>query len=171
MKRLLLAASALAVLAGPAASLAQPADQRDMRQDQRQDNRQDRRQDMRPDRDQDMRQDRRQDMRQDRRVWNRNDRFWWRGRPEFRDYAGVRPGQWFIPGRGYVRPIPGYYNYAWRVGGFVPFALRSYVVFDPYVYGLPPAPPAFRYVFVGNGTIALINRFNGKIVRVYPGFY
>ena len=148
MKRLILAASALAVLAGPAASLAQPApaQQRD-----------------------DMRQDQRQDMRQ--RTWNRNDRAWWRGRPEFSTYAGVRPGQWFIPGRGYVRAIPGYYNYAWRVGAFVPFALRSYVVFNPYVYGLPPAPPALRYVFLGNGMIALISRHSGRIISVYPGRY
>ena len=170
MKRLLLTASAVAVLAVPALATAQPAPgpapaQRDWRQDQRQDMRQDQRQDMR--------QDYRQDMRQNARdhVWNRDNRYWWRGRPEFSGYAGVRPGFWFVPGRGYIRPLPGYYNYAWRIGGVVPFALRSYVVVNPYVFGLPPAPPSFRYVFLGNGTVAMINRYNGRIVRVFPGLY
>ncbi|MEO7027308.1 MAG: RcnB family protein [Caulobacteraceae bacterium] len=180
MQRLLLTVSALAALATPGLLLAQAPPQ-DARQDTRQDNR-DNRGDMRQDNrdhrgdvrqdNRDHRADARQDQRQDMRarVYNRNDRNWYRGRPEFNGYNGVRPGQWFIPGRGYIRPDPRFYNYTWRIGGFVPFGLRGYYVTDPYVYGLPRAPYSFRYVFLGN-TVALINVRNGRIVRTYPNLF
>src|SRR5471030_998481 len=60
--------------------------------------------------------------------WNRGNPNWWRGRPEFRDYAGARPGFWFRPGFGYFRVDPRWYGFTWRVGGFVPIEFRNYYV-------------------------------------------
>ena len=95
---------------------------------------------------------------------------WWRGRPEFRDYAGWREGFWYAPGRGYFRVDPAWYAYNWDVGVVVPFALRSYYVADPYVYGLPPAEVGFRYIYLRNH-VALINMRSGRIVRMVRGVY
>ena len=161
MKNLLLTASAIAAIAAPALSMAQgyqqPANPPTVVRDQRQAQRQ-----------QDNRQAVRQDMRE--RVWNRNDRNWWRGRSDFAGYAGVRSGFWFVPGRGYIRPDPRWYGFSWRVGGLVPFEFRNYYVANPYVYGLSPPPPAYRYVYLGRN-IALIAIDSGRIVRVIPNVY
>ena len=61
-------------------------------------------------------------------------------------------------------------GFSWRVGGLVPFEFRNYYVGNPYVYGLPPAPPAYRYVYLGRN-IALIAIDSGRIVRVIPNVY
>ncbi len=193
MRKLLLNAAAIASIALPAMALAQDnqdrgapdraaaaaADARhqDQRQDQRQDQHQVYRQDQRPDVRPDQHSDNRQVMRQDGRVdwnhqhmWNRADRSWWRGRPEFNGYVGVRSGYWFVPGRGYIRPDPRWYGYNWQVGGVVPRLFWDFTVINPYIYGLPPAPPAYRYVYLGNN-IALISRYSGRIVRIIPNVY
>ena len=157
MKNLLLTASAIAAIAAPALSMAQgyqqPANPPTVVREQRHD----------------VRQDVRHDVRQER-VWNRNDRRWWRGRSDFVGYAGARPGYWFIPGRGYIQPNSRWYGFNWRIGGLVPFEFRNYYVGNPYVYGLPPAPPAYRYVYLGRN-IALIAIDSGRIVRVIPNVY
>jgi len=102
--------------------------------------------------------------------WNRGNPNWWRGRPEFRGYAGARPGFWFRPGFGYFRVDPRWYGFNWQVGGFVPFEFRSYYVQSPYLYGLPPAPYGYAYVYLGN-SIALMSMANGVIVQVFPNVY
>jgi len=161
MKNLLLTVSAVAAIAAPALSMAQPNPPTIVRQEHNEAVRHD------------VRQDVRQDVRYDANhmhVWSAGDHSWWRGRPEFAGYAGVRTGFWFVPGRGYIRPDARWYGFAWRVGGFVPAELRGYYVADPFVYGLTPVGPAFRYVYLGN-SIALMNVYNGRIVRVYPNTY
>jgi Ni/Co efflux regulator RcnB len=171
MRNILLTACAIASIAAPALSLAQgyddhaARDQRAGRQDVRQDPRADSRQDIR----QDVRHDNRADA-DHARVWAPGNRTWWRGRPEFAGYAGARAGFWFVPGRGYVNPGPRWFGYGWRVGGFVPPALREYAVVDPYVYGLPPARFGFRYVYLAND-VALIRMGDGRIVTIVPNVY
>ena len=177
MKRLLLNACAIASIAVPGLSMAQnygdnhdhPAAVRDERHDARQDVRQDTRQDVRHDVRQDVRQDDRSAF--DRtHMWAPGNHFWWRGRPEFNGYAGIRPGYWFIPGRGYFRPEPQWYGYSWRVGVVVPPIFRGYVVTNPYIYGLAPAPYGFRYIYLGNNVVLMSTR-DGRIVRVMANVY
>ncbi len=183
MKRILLAASAIAALALPAVSFAQNDQnnrqdaQHDVRQDNRQNNRQDVRQDNRQDvrRDvrQDNRQDNRQDVRQDNRQgrgWDRNDRNWWRGRAGFDRFAGRRPGFWFTPGRGYYRPDPRWIGYHWRIGGYVPGAYRSFYVEDPYFYHLRRAPYGYRYVYLDDN-IVLMSLATGRIAEIVSNVY
>lgn len=102
--------------------------------------------------------------------WNRADRRWMQQRREFQAYNGRRTGYWFAPGSGYVRVDPRFRGYGWRVGVVVPWQLRSYVVADPWFYGVEPAPPGFRWVWLDNN-IALINLRSGAIVRVVTGVY
>ncbi len=102
--------------------------------------------------------------------WDRNNAYWWRGRPEFNGYVGVRPGAWFIPGRGYVTVGPQWWGYHWGVGVVVPRTFWSYYVPNPGFYNLPPAPPGFAYIFLGNN-IALINLNNGRIITMVPNIY
>lgn len=172
MKKFLLNACAIASIVVPGMSLAQnygdnhapPPAVRDERHDQRQDQRQDYRQDQR----QDYRQDVRQDVRANfdrNHMWAPGNRFWWRGRPEFVGYVGARPGFWFIPGQGYIRPDPRWYGFSWQVGGFVPSIFWNYAVPNPFIYGLQPAPYGFRYIYLGNNVV-LMNVHNGRIVRV-----
>ena len=175
MKKILLTAAAIAAIAAPALTLAQgypaPAgpDKHDVRQDERHDVKQDVKQDVRHDVKQDGRQDVHQDIHRDR-VFDRNDHFWWRGRPEFTGYGGPRPGFWFIPGRGYIQPPPRWYGFNWVIGAVVPFEFRGYGIPNPYIYNLPPAPPAYTYVYLGRN-IALIARDSGRIIHVYPNVY
>jgi Ni/Co efflux regulator RcnB len=141
-------------------------DRRDFRQDRRQDRREFRR-DRREDR-RDFRQDRRE-YRQEQR-WNRNNRNWWRGRSDFRDYRGARPGYWYAPSYGYYRVEPRYQGYRWQRGHYLPHAYRNYYVRDPYAYGLRPAPRGYRYVHAGND-IVLIAIATGLIASVLSGVY
>ncbi len=97
--------------------------------------------------------------------WNRTDRRWMQQRREFQAYGGRRTGFWFAPGYGYVRVDPRFSGYGWRVGGIVPWQLRNYAVADPWFYGVEPAPPGFRWVWLDNN-LALINLRSGAIVRV-----
>ena len=103
-------------------------------------------------------------------MWAPGNRSWWRGRPEFNGYAGVRTGFWFIPGRGYFRPDPQWYRYSWRVGVVVPPIFRGYIVTNPYIYGLAPAPYGFRYIYLGNSVVLMSTR-DGRIVRVMANVY
>jgi hypothetical protein len=52
----------------------------------------------------------------------------------------------------------------------VPPELRGYGLADPYVYGLPPAPYGFRYIYLANN-VALIRMGTGRIVRIVPNVY
>jgi Ni/Co efflux regulator RcnB len=52
----------------------------------------------------------------------------------------------------------------------VPFAFRGFAVANPYFYGLRPAPPGYRYVYLDNN-IALMSVSSGLIVQVQPHIY
>ncbi|HEX8231933.1 MAG TPA: RcnB family protein [Caulobacteraceae bacterium] len=176
MKRLLIAASALATLAAPMAASAQSygevrRDQREVRQEQRDVQRarararadgvvtnreQNRIQEQRRDV-----QGARQELREDRRDYNQTQRFsrsnpyWYRGHRDFSGYNGRRAGYWFAPGYGY-RPVDRrYYGYRWARGGFVPYGYRNFYVQDPYFYGLRPAPYGYRWVYVDNNLVLM----------------
>ncbi len=97
--------------------------------------------------------------------WDRNDHRWMAQRPEFRAYAGSRPGFWFAPGYGYFQIGPHFRGATWRVGGVVPWQLRNYTVADPWFYGVQPAPAGFRWVWLDHD-IALINLRSGAIVQL-----
>lgn len=102
--------------------------------------------------------------------WSRNDKRWMQQRREFQAYAGRRPGFWFAPGYGYVQVDPRFRGYGWRVGGVVPWQLRNYAVADPWFYGVQPAPPGFRWVWLDNN-IALVNLRSGAIVQIVWNVY
>jgi len=149
MKRLLLVAATLAVTAAPMLASAQPRDSyNDRRAEDRRDDRRDYRDDRRDDR-RDFRNDRRADR------WDRNNRNWWRGRSEWRDYNGARRGFFYAPGYGYYRADPRFVGYSWRRGGIVPPAYRTRYVADPYFYGLRPAGPGQRWVYVDNNLVLM----------------
>ena len=199
MKRLLLAAAAMASVAIPTLASAQSygevrRDQREVRESRRElqeerreavrdgyIDRRDRREigearrELQEDRRElredrrDYRQDQRRDYRQAQR-WDRNNRDWWRGRSEFRGYNGVRAGYWFAPGHGYVRSDPRFAGRQWRRGEYVPPAYRRYYVADPYFYGLRAPPPGHRYVYLGNN-IALMSLATGAIADILMNIY
>ena len=179
MKRLIFAAVAAAVMAGPVAASAQNwdqhRDQRDAQHDRRELN-QDRRDAWRdghvgPGERRELRQDQnalrndRQALRYDRRNENS-----WRGRNEWRGFNGSRSGFWFAPGYGY-RPIDRRWNnYVWRRGGYVPPAYRGFYVQDPYYYGLRRAPYGYRWVYL-NGNFVLMAVATGLIADVIINGY
>ena len=158
MKTLLLAAATLVVAAAPMVASAQPypGERRDDRRELRED-RVDRNQDTRraardgvitPGEQREIRRDQRE-VNQDRRDlrYDRARAETWRGRPEWRGFAGARPGQWYAPGYGY-RPIERRWaGHAWRRGEYLPVAYRGYAVNDWGYYGLRAPPPGYRWVY------------------------
>ena len=181
MKRVILIAALVAATAAPAFSSAQNVyrerqEARDANQDLRQDQRAARKDGVVTPQEQrrlagdrrDVR-DQRADVRQAQR-WNRTNRDWMRSRQEFRNYAGRRSGYWYAPGSGYVRVDPRFSGYGWRVGVVVPWQLRSYAVADPWFYGVEPAPPGFRWIWLDNN-VALMNLRTGGIVRIVSSVY
>ncbi|MGH7024887.1 MAG: RcnB family protein [Caulobacteraceae bacterium] len=90
---------------------------------------------------------------------------WWRGRRGFQGYEGHRNGYWFAPGWGYYQVDPRWYDFDWQVGVAVPYDLRSYVIDDPYDYGLPPAPYGAAWIFLGD-QIVLIDLQSGQIIQM-----
>jgi Ni/Co efflux regulator RcnB len=167
MKHLLYAAVALATAVAPMAASAQPGeryddrrelndDRRDLRHDRRdavRDGRVDRGERRELYRDQREIRDDRRDLRYDR---NRADS--WRGRAEWRDFRGVRPGYWFAPGYGY-RPVS---RFGWRRGAYVPGPYRSYYVQDWRYYGLRSPPPGYRWIYA-DGNFVLMAIATGLI--------
>jgi Ni/Co efflux regulator RcnB len=178
MKRLLLAAATIAAVTAPVLASAQTrelyndrrevqGDRRDLRDAQRdayRDGYVSPREDRRIDRERRDLQDSRRELRDDRRDfrddrradrWDRNNRNWWRGRTEWRDYNGARRGFFYAPGYGYYRADPRFVGYSWRRGAIVPPAYRSYYVRDPAFYGLRPAGPGQRWVYVDNNLVLM----------------
>jgi Ni/Co efflux regulator RcnB len=156
MKRMLYAAVALATAAAPMAVAAQDYDRHD-RHDQREAYRQDRH---------DQREAHRHG-RHDQRRYDRHREDTWRDRSEWRGYHGQRSGYWYAPGYGY-QPVR--HGYAWRRGGYVPRAYRSYYVQDPYYYGLAPAPRGYRWVYA-DGNFVLMAIATGLIAQVILNGY
>ena len=174
MKRLILAAATLATLTAPVLASAQTRELNDDRRELRQDYRDAARDGVitRGER-RELNNDRRelnQDRRATERRWDRNDRNWWRGRSDFRDYNGYRSGYWYAPGYGYYQVDPRYARYSWRRGGIVPPAYRGRYVVDPYVYGLRPAGPGQRWVYVDNNLV-LMSVASGLIADVVAGAF
>lgn len=156
MKKLILAAAALTVVASPIAASAQDwrGDRREWREDRRDDRR-----DWRNDR-----RDARRDMRFDRHRAET-----WRNRAEWRSYRGPRAGYWYAPGYGY-RPLDRRYANVWRRGSYVPVVYRSYYVQDPYFYGLPAAPYGHRWIYA-DGNLVLMSIATGLIAQVIMNAY
>ena len=179
MKKLLYAAAALATIAAPLAATAQPYERQERREDRRE---------LREDR-RELREDRRdahrdgyvsdrerrelardrQEVRQSHRDvrYNRARAETWRDRAEWRSYRGARQGYWYAPGYGY-RQIDR--RHAWRRGGYVPVAYRSYYVQDPYYYGLAPAPRGYRWVYADNNFV-LMATATGLISQIIANGY
>jgi len=175
MKKLLLAAVALATVSAPLAASAQPGherreDRRELREDRRE-YREDRRDAGRHVDRQEARElarDRAEIRRDQRELrYDRNRADTWRGRSEWRDYRGARRGYSYAPGYGYYRANPGY---AWRRGGYVPRSYRSYYVQDPYYYGLRAAPAGHRWVYA-DGNFVLMALASGLIANVVLNGY
>jgi Ni/Co efflux regulator RcnB len=176
MKKLLLAAAAIAVTAAPIAASAQPYERREDRRELRED-----RQELREDRRDAQRDGRitpgeRRELNQDRREvhqgqrelrYDRRRAETWRDRAEWRSYRGVRPGYWYAPGYGYRQMDR---RVHWRRGGYVPVAYRSYYVQDPYYYGLAPAPRGYRWVYADNNFV-LMATATGLISQIIANGY
>lgn len=148
MKRLILALTAAAAVAGPMAMAASDAMAQDYGRYDRRDDRWDRRDD-RWDRRHD-RWERRDDRRHDR--WDRRDRRWDSRTRWDRGYHNgyYYNNRWHYgppPAAYYGRPSyrPGYY--AWRRGAYLPpyYRSRGYVVYDYHRYHLRPPPRGYYW--------------------------
>jgi Ni/Co efflux regulator RcnB len=176
MRRLIFAAAALVVAGAPIAAAADPppwaghGDRHDDRRDVRED-----RHDLRHDERaahhdgvvtgrerHELAQDR-HDLRADRRDlrYDRARAETWRERAEWREFHGVRTGQWYAPGYGY-RP---YSHFGWRRGVYVPAAYRGYYVRDWGYYGLRPPPPGYRWIYA-DGNFVLMAVASGLIADI-----
>jgi Ni/Co efflux regulator RcnB len=166
MKKLIYAAAALACIAAPMAASAQGGpDRRDDRRDYQQDRRDAGRDGVvTPGERRDLNHDR-ADLRYDR---NRADS--WRGRNEWRDFRGARPGYWYAPGYGYRPMDRRWARHDWRRGGYVPPAYRGYYVQDPYYYGLRTPPHGYRWVYANNNFV-LMALASGLIADVVSNGY
>ncbi|WP_375286434.1 RcnB family protein [Sphingomonas sp.] len=94
----------------------------------------------------------------------------WRAPPPAPVYRGARPGYHYAPGYGYYTVPPAYYGRTWAVGAVVPVGLRRYYVPVPAVYGLPPAPIGYNWIFAGNRVVLVVGH-TGVVVRVGPVFW
>ena len=173
MKRLLLAAVALATAAGPMIAIAGPKERHDDRREVRDDKRevhQDRREikDDRKDLKRELKDDRRE-VKADRRElrYDRRRAETWRERTEWHGYRGVRPGFWYAPGYGYYPVARGQ---GWRRGSYVPPTYRTYYVQDPYYYGLAPAPRGYRWIYA-DGNFVMMALATGLIANVIINGY
>lgn len=151
MKHLLYAAVALVAVAAPIAASAQPPQDRREYRDDRQDLRHDRR-----------------DVARDHAAlrYDRGRADSWRGRAEWRDFRGPRPGFWYAPGWGY-RPIS---HFGWRRGAYVPAAYRGFYVQDWGYYGLRPPPPGYRWIYA-DGNFVLMAAATGLIADLVMNGY
>jgi Ni/Co efflux regulator RcnB len=166
MKHLLYAAAALAAVAAPMAASAQTERQDDRRElhEDRRDLNQDRHQAGRdgrvgPGERAELNRDHRE-INQDRRDlrYDRGRADSWRGRAEWRDFRGPRPGYWFAPGYGY-RPVS---HFGWRRGAYVPVGYRGYYVQDWGYYGLRAPPRGYRWIYA-DGNFVLMAAATGLI--------
>jgi Ni/Co efflux regulator RcnB len=153
MRRLLYAAVALATVAAPLAAAAQPGERHDDRRELREDQR-------RATRDGVVTSGERRELNRDRRDlrYDRARADSWRGRAEWSDFRGPRPGYWFAPGYGY-RPVG---HFGWRRGAYVPAAYRGYAVQDWGYYGLRAPPPGYRWIYA-DGNFVLMAAASGLI--------
>ena len=97
--------------------------------------------------------------------WNRGDHGWWRGRPEWRDYNGERPGFWYAPGYGYYPVEHALWRHDWRRGEYLPEAYRHRVVTNWAWFGVRPPPRGYAWVWCGR-QIAMVSQGSGLILDV-----
>jgi len=158
MRKLVIAAVAGVVLAGPLAGVSTAdAQPRNDRHDVHQNDRHGGPQNAHP--------DRRDDHRNDRFDRRRPESY--KHRSEWRDYRGARQGYWYAPGYGYKRIDR---SAKWRKGSYVPRSYRSYHVQDPTYYGLRPAPRGQRWIYA-DGNFVLMTIATGLIAQVVANAY
>ncbi|HEY3813568.1 MAG TPA: RcnB family protein [Caulobacteraceae bacterium] len=97
--------------------------------------------------------------------WSRGDRSWWRGRAEWRDYRGERPGFWYAPGYGYYPVDRALWSHVWRRGEYVPQAYRHRTVTDWAWFGVRAPPRGYAWVWAGK-QIALVSQSSGLVLDV-----
>ncbi|HWE47927.1 MAG TPA: RcnB family protein [Caulobacteraceae bacterium] len=97
--------------------------------------------------------------------WTRGDRTWWRGRAEWRDYKGERPGFSYAPGYGYYPVDRAVAAHAWRRGEYLPETYRHRVVADWAYFGVRSPPRGYAWVWCGR-QIALVSQSSGLILDV-----
>lgn len=93
---------------------------------------------------------------------------WWRGQPAFVGYVGPRRGYYFAPGYGYYVIPPRYVGRPFVAGVVLPVPMRTYVVVEPAMYGLAPAPAGYAWYYAGTGMV-LAAISTGMIVQSVAG--
>jgi Ni/Co efflux regulator RcnB len=93
---------------------------------------------------------------------------WWHGQAGFVGYTGARAGYYFAPGYGYYAIPRGYTRTTWVVGATLPPVMRSYVVVQPTVYGLAPAPAGYGWYYAGTNLV-LVSLATGVIAQSIAG--
>jgi Ni/Co efflux regulator RcnB len=88
----------------------------------------------------------------------------------FHDYAGVRAGMYFAPGRGYYHVPEQWYGHRWGRGEFLPRFFFSYRIYDPDYYGLYYPPYGCAWMFVGEDAV-LVDLDTGQIVDTVYGIF
>src|SRR5689334_21242030 len=161
MRRLLCATVAALVAAAPIAASAQPGERHDDRREQREDRRDYRQDERRAHRDGVVTRGEHREL-----AYDRPRAESWRGRAEWREFHGPRPGYWYAPGYGY-RPVG---HFGWRRGVYVPVAYRHYYVQDWGYYGLRPPPPGYRWIYA-DGNFVLMALATGLIADVIANGY
>lgn len=101
-------------------------------------------------------------------VVDRGQPGWWHGNTAFVGYAGLRPGYYFAPGYGYYAVPHGYAHATWVVGAPFPVTMRRYVVVQPAVYGLGPAPVGYGWYYAGSNFV-LVALATGVIAQSVAG--
>ena len=97
-------------------------------------------------------------------VWKRGGD-WWKGRPGFRDYHGHHRHHPFIPDLGYVDERDDCPFDALLIGDLAPHCATLYGLSDWSSYGLPPAPPGCKWVWL-DGDIALVQISDGYVIDI-----
>lgn len=105
--------------------------------------------------------------------WNDRDRDGYRDgrhddRPQWR--PGAYPRSFHSPRRYHAHPYrrpPHFYVHVWSFGELLPYAWfgPEYVITDWWAYDLPPPPPGYDWVRVGDDAL-LVDEYTGRIVQV-----
>lgn len=121
----------------------------------------------------DHRDDHRGDHRGDHRDDHRGDRWDNHGRPQWR--PGAYPHSFNSAHRFHWRPYlrpPHFYAHVWTFGEFLPPAWYGpeYVIDDWWDFDLPPPPPGYVWVRVGDDAL-LIDGYDGRVVQVVRALF
>lgn len=154
IKRLIIAATAVAVLGAPAAALADDEDRRDRyeRRWEKQERKFERQH--------------RQLQRREARLSERERRF----RERYRDYYGERPGYYYAPRYGYYDVPQSYYGRSWSRGQRLPSYFYDYRAYDPYAYGAYAPPRGSQWYHAGDD-LYLADPTTGLILDVLSNIF